>query len=92
MYMWSDECSVERGKGKRDKQVFRTANQKQDKDFIQTYNCKKSIKVMVQGCFQDLERTNLYIMDRDFESKKHGYSAELFGGSKRRGGTYLRNP
>jgi transposase len=26
LYMWSDECSVERGRGKRDEWVFRTAN------------------------------------------------------------------
>jgi hypothetical protein len=47
MYMWSDECSVERGKGKGDEWVFRTANQKWDKNMIQTYDCKKNIKVMV---------------------------------------------
>ena len=33
---------------------------------------------MVQGCFWDNSKTNLYIMDRDFESKKHGYSAESY--------------
>jgi hypothetical protein len=30
MYMWSDECSVKRRRGKRDKWVFRTANQAWD--------------------------------------------------------------
>jgi transposase len=33
---------------------------------------------MVWGCFWDDGRTNLYIMDRDFESKKHSYSAENY--------------
>jgi hypothetical protein len=47
MYMWSDECSVERGKGKRDEWVFRIANQKWDRNMVQTYNCKKNMKVMV---------------------------------------------
>jgi hypothetical protein len=42
---------------------------------VQTYDCKKNMKVMVWGCFWDLGRTSLYIMDRDFESPKHGYSA-----------------
>jgi transposase len=78
MYMWSDECSVERGRGKRDEWVFRTANQAWDRDMVQTYNCKKNMKVMVWGCFWDLGRTSLYIMDRDFESLKHGYSAESY--------------
>ena len=33
---------------------------------------------MVWGCFWDTGRTSLYIMDRDFESKKHGYSANSY--------------
>ena len=36
------------------------------------------MKVMVWGCFWALGRSNLYIMDRDFESKKHGYSANSY--------------
>jgi hypothetical protein len=78
IYMWSDECSVERGRGKQTEWVFRTANQKWDKEMIQTYNCHKNMKVMVWGCFWDIGRTGLYIMDRDFESKKHGYSANSY--------------
>jgi hypothetical protein len=75
---WSDECSVERGRGKRDEWVFRTANQLWDRNMVQTYDSKKNMKVMVWGCFYNLGRTPLYIMDRDFESKKHGYSAESY--------------
>ena len=33
---------------------------------------------MVWGAFWDLGRTNLYIIDRDFESKKYGYSANSY--------------
>lgn len=36
------------------------------------------MKVVVWGCFWDHGRTSLYIIDRDFESKKHGYSAESY--------------
>ena len=36
------------------------------------------MKVMVWGAFWDLGRTNLYIIDRDFESKKYGYSANSY--------------
>ena len=36
------------------------------------------MKVMVWGCFWDHGRLNLYIMDRDFESAKHGYSAASY--------------
>jgi hypothetical protein len=45
---------------------------------IQTYNCYKNMKVMVWGCFWDTGRTGLYLMDRDFEAKKHGYSANSY--------------
>jgi hypothetical protein len=33
---------------------------------------------MVWGAFWDVGRSNCYIMDRDFESKKHGYSANSY--------------
>jgi hypothetical protein len=45
---------------------------------IQTYNYHKNMKVMVWGCFWDIGRTSLYIMDYDFESKKHRYSANSY--------------
>ena len=45
---------------------------------VQTYGTNKNMKVMVWGCFWDLGRTGLYIMDRDFESLKHGYSANSY--------------
>jgi hypothetical protein len=46
---------------------------------ITTYKSGKDIKVMVWGCFwgteEGTERSELYILNCDFESKKHGYSA-----------------
>ena len=33
---------------------------------------------MVWASFWDTGRSSLYIMDRDFESKKHGYLAESY--------------
>jgi hypothetical protein len=33
---------------------------------------------MVWGCFWDHGRSDLYVLDRDFESKKHGYSARSY--------------
>jgi hypothetical protein len=36
------------------------------------------MKVIVWGCFWDTRRTSLYIIDRDFESQKHGYSTESY--------------
>jgi transposase len=45
---------------------------------IQTYKKGKDISVMVWGCFWGDGRSDLYILDRDFESKKHGYSANSY--------------
>jgi len=45
---------------------------------VQTYGTNKNMKIMVWGAFWDLGRSNCYIMDRDFESKKHGYSANSY--------------
>jgi hypothetical protein len=45
---------------------------------VQTYGTNKNMKTMVWGAFWDNGRSNLYIMDRDFESKKHGYSANSY--------------
>jgi hypothetical protein len=78
MIMWSDECSAERGRGKRDEWCFRMSTEKWQPRMVQTYSTNKNMKVMVWGCFWDLGRSNLYIMDRDFESAKHGYSAESY--------------
>jgi hypothetical protein len=78
MYIWSDECSAERGRGKRDEWCFRTTTEKWQPRMVQTYGTNKNMKVMVWGCFWDTGRSNLYIMDRDFESAKHGYSAASY--------------
>jgi hypothetical protein len=45
---------------------------------IQIYDAKKKMKVIVWASFWDTGRSSLYIIDRDFESKKHGYSAESY--------------
>jgi hypothetical protein len=45
---------------------------------VQIYNTNMNMKTMVWGVFWDYGRSNLYIIDRDFKSKKHGYSAESY--------------
>jgi hypothetical protein len=52
--------------------------QKWQKEMVQTYKKGKDISVMVWGCFWSSGRCDLYILDRDFESKKHGYSANSY--------------
>jgi hypothetical protein len=48
---WSDECSVERGRGKRAEWCFRTSAQKWNREMVQTYGTNKNMKVMVWGAF-----------------------------------------
>ena len=80
--MWSDECSAERGKGKRVEWCFGTPAQKWDPNLVTTYGKGKDISVMVWACFWGMDgvigRSDLYVLDRDFESKKHGYSARSY--------------
>jgi hypothetical protein len=45
---------------------------------IQTYQYAKGLKVMVWACFWGNERTQAYLMDRDFESKKHEFSTNSY--------------
>lgn len=82
-YMWSDECSAERGKGGAVAWVFRTAGaDAYAREYVQTYAKSKDISAMVWGCFWikngQVHRSDLYILDRDFESKKHGYSSRSY--------------
>ena len=76
--IWSDECSVERGTGKRREWCFRMPDQKWDKDMIQGYRKGHDISLMVWACFWGIERSDLYAMWRDPDSLKKGYSANSY--------------
>ena len=81
-HMWSDECSAERGKGRSGEWCFRTIAQKWDPKMVTTYKKGKDICVMVWACFWGMKdgigRSELFLLDRDFESKKNGYSANSY--------------
>ena len=77
--LWSDECSVERGTGKRPVWVFRTPHQKWDKDMVEPYKKGKDLSTMIWSAFSGKwGRLEAYILERDFDSKKHGYSAKSY--------------
>jgi hypothetical protein len=77
--MWSDECSVERGKGKRPVWVFRTPCQKWDKEMIDPYPSGKDASVMVWAGFSgEKGRSKLIIMERDTQARRGGYSARSY--------------
>jgi len=73
--IWSDEASVARGSGKTREWVFGTRKQKWDRDKVMEIPNGKAFSIMVWGAFWGSGRSDLYLLDRDFESKKHGYSA-----------------
>jgi len=73
--IWSDEASVARGSGKTREWVFGTRKQKWDRDKVMEIPNGKTFSIMVWGAFWGSGRSDLYLLDRDFESKKHGYSA-----------------
>ncbi|KAM3066480.1 hypothetical protein ACMFMG_012227 [Clarireedia jacksonii] len=81
-HMWSDECSAERGKGGVREWTFCTAAERLLPANVTTYTKSKDISVMVWACFwwKDgaIHKSDLFIMDRDFESKKNGYSANSY--------------
>jgi transposase len=77
--IWSDECSVERGAGKKREWVFRTPQQKWAKEMVETYNKGKGISVMVWAAFSGKGgRSELYVMERDPEAPRGGYSANSY--------------
>ena len=76
--IWSDECSVERGTGKRREWSFRTPAQKYDKDMVQPYKKGHDVSIMVWACFWGMHRSELYALTRDSEAKRNGYSANSY--------------
>ena len=76
--MQSDKCSVKRGRGKTQEQVFCTPQDRYALPNVQTYRKSRDLSIMVWGCFWGARRSELYILDRDFESAKFRYSANSY--------------
>ena len=75
--MWSDEYSAELGKGQEQLWVFGTPSEKWSPSHVLTYKKGKQIRVMVWVAFWGhAKRTPLYILEHDWETKKHGYFAQ----------------
>ena len=74
--MWSDECSVEQGKGGEIVWVWGHSKDKWKPEMVETYKNGKCMSIMVSAAFQgDRERL---ILERDFDSKKNRYSANSY--------------
>ena len=78
-YMWSDKCSVEQGKEGEIVWVQGLTSNKWKLSHVKTYKKGKGMRIMVSAAFQrNKERSDLLILERDFESKKHRYSANSY--------------
>jgi hypothetical protein len=74
--VWSDECSVEIGKGKRQKWVFRINHhgEKWKKDYIQPYQKSKGISIMVWAAIWGGGHSDISLLRSDLESNRQGFS------------------
>lgn len=78
--VWSDECSIELGSGKRAKWCFRLNfhGEKWKKQYIAPVQKGKNRRVMVWAAFWGDNRSELVRLERDFEAKKFGYTASSY--------------
>jgi len=76
--IWSNEAFVTRETGKTREWMFETFKQKWDRDKVMKILNEKIFFIMIWKAFWGSERSNLYLLDRDFEFKKHGYSAVFY--------------
>jgi transposase len=76
--MFSDECSVERGSGKRRSWVWRRASQRFDKDKVQPSNKSKDLRCIVFAMICNRELSDLIVMRRDTSTYAQGYTAESY--------------
>ena len=78
-HMWSSECSAERGRGQEQLWVFGTPSDKWNPSHVLTYKKGKQLRVMAWAAFWGHgKRTPLYILERDWEAKNHGYYAQFY--------------
>lgn len=78
--VWSDECSVEIGKGKRARWVFHLnhRNEKWKKEYVVTYSKSKRISIMIWGAIFGGGYSDLYQMNRDPFSARQGFSSQSY--------------
>jgi transposase len=75
---FSDECSVELGAGKGAEWAHGTHGQKYDRDKIRDRVRGKGLRIMIWAAIWGTGKSDIYPLSRDFESKKHGYSARSY--------------
>lgn len=75
--IWSDECSVELGKGKPAKWVFHlnTLGEKWKKEYIVPYTKSKGLSIMIWAAIWGRGHSRINMLNRDPRCERNGYSA-----------------
>ena len=76
--LWSDECSVERGSGRRAEYVFRTSIDKWLPFAIQPTFRSGRVSVMVWAAFNGRIRSELVFCEKDPEARRGGVSGRMY--------------
>jgi hypothetical protein len=78
--IWSDECSIEIGKGTKNFWVFRLnrIGEKWKKELIIPYKKGKGISYMIWGAIWGGSHSDINILSRDLEANRGGYSATSY--------------
>jgi len=76
--IFTDECSLERGSGKRPQWTWCYAKHRLDPVNVSTYNKGKDISIMIWGAIWKNHRSDVVVMTRDPESPRGGYSANSY--------------
>ncbi len=76
--IWSNEAFVARESDKTSEWVFEILKQKWNRDKVMKILSEKFFFIMIWEAFWDSERSNLYLLDRNFEFKKHDYSTVFY--------------
>lgn len=78
--IWSDECSVEIGRGKRHRWCFgiNHHNEKFDKDDVTTYKKGRGMSIMIWGAIFCGGSSRIVQMQRDELAKRNGYTARSY--------------
>ena len=76
--IWSDECSASKGDGRRRSWVFKTRQQKWEKEMIQGTRPSGGVSQMIWGAFSGAGRFELVVMHGDPEAKRGGVSSRSY--------------
>ena len=76
--VWSDECYVERGSGRRKTWVFRKPGDRYRPDLIQGVKKGKDIRVMIWAAFSGHLQSRAVVLQRDPSSTRNRVTANVY--------------